>query len=177
MLKKIMIIGSAGAGKSTLARKLEEITEIEAIHMDTLFWTKDWIPVSQEELFEKVEKIVERDSWIIDGNYSKSMDIRFDSADAIIFLDIPLWLCLYRVIKRRIIYANKTRPDMAKGCKEKIDWEFTQWIINYHRKKKKKVCNKINSYANSKKVFIIKNHIDKEKLLDLIEKDKMQRLL
>lgn len=172
MLKKIMIIGSAGAGKSTLARKLEEITKIEAIHMDTLFWTKDWIPVSQEELFQKVEKIIERDSWIIDGNYSKSIDIRFDSADAIIFLDAPLWLCLYRVIKRRIIYANKERPDMAKGCKEKIDWEFIQWIINYHRKKKKKVRSKMNDYADIKKVFIIKNQMDKEKLLDLIEKDK-----
>lgn len=170
-MKRIMIIGSAGAGKSTLARKLEEITKIRAIHMDTLFWKKNWIPVSQEELFQKVEKIIENDSWIMDGNYSKSMFIRFNRADTIIFLDTPLWLCLYRVIKRRIIYANKERPDMTKGCKEKIDWEFIKWIIIYHRHKKKKIKNTIISYSNSKKIFIIKNNKDKEKLLNIFDKD------
>lgn len=170
-MKRIMIIGSAGSGKSTLARKLEEITKIKAIHMDTLFWKKNWISVSQEELFQKVEKIIENDSWIIDGNYSKSMLIRFERADTIIFLDTPLWLCLYRVIKRRIVYANKHRPDMTKGCKEKLDWEFIKWIINYNLHKKKKIKKTIISYSDSKIIFIIKNNKDKEKILNIFNRN------
>lgn len=171
-MKKIMILGSAGAGKSTLARRIGAIIGIDVYHLDRLFWQKNWIPITQEELYEKVESIVDKDSWIIDGNYSKSMDIRFNNADMIILLDMPLWLCLWRVIIRRIKYSNKQRPDMGKECKEKIDWEFIKWIINYHKNKKQKLYRKLYQLSDKKEIYIIKNKKDKEELINILCYDK-----
>lgn len=171
-MKKIMILGSAGAGKSTLARRIGTIIGIEVYHLDRFFWQKNWIPITQEELYKKVKSIVAKDSWIIDGNYSKSMDIRFNNADMIIFLDMPLWLCLWRVIIRRFKYSNKQRSDMGEECKEKIDWEFVKWIINYHKNKKQKLYKKLNQLSDEKRVYIIKNKKDKEELINTLCSDK-----
>lgn len=113
-MKKIALIGSGGSGKSTLARKLGKKLNIEVYHLDALLWKPNWTPTSKEEQRNIQNELVKKDQWIIDGNYSGTMDIRLNAADAIILVDISRVRCVYRVLKRMIQYRGKSRPDMAR---------------------------------------------------------------
>ncbi|WP_337019548.1 AAA family ATPase, partial [Oceanobacillus massiliensis] len=113
-MKKIAIIGSGGSGKSTLARQLGARLHIPVHHLDALFWQPGWIPTEKEKFINEQQKIYQSDSWIIDGNYSSTMDHRLTQADTVIFLHYKTVRCLYGITKRRIQYRKSTRPDMGK---------------------------------------------------------------
>lgn len=156
-MKRIMLIGSGGAGKSTLARRLGENLHIEVIHLDTLMWRPDWQFVEKVEQIQIQRKLVQKDEWIIDGNYSSTFDIRLDRADTIIFLNYSRYLCLYRALKRMVHYRNKTRPDMVEGNNERLDVNFLKWIWNYPNKIKPKVMDKLSQLPKEKEVIILNN--------------------
>ena len=130
-MERISIIGSGGAGKSTLAVRLGEILRLPVIHLDRLHWRPGWVEPPKEEWRRKAEEIVTAERWIIDGNFGGTMDIRLAASDTIVFLDFPRAICTWRVIKRRIKYRKGTRPDMGEGCPEKLDLEFVGWVWNF----------------------------------------------
>lgn len=142
-----MILGSAGSGKSTLAIQLGAKLNIPVVHLDNLFWKPGWVSETEEEMDRKVIEAASKDEWIIDGNYSRTIDFRMNLADTIIYIDFNRYLCLYRVIKRRIKYHGKVRPDLAEGCKEKIDKEFLLWIWNYPKRSRMKTLDKISYHC------------------------------
>ncbi|GGD86041.1 hypothetical protein GCM10010911_50540 [Paenibacillus nasutitermitis] len=119
-MKRIVLIGSGGSGKSTLARELGRILSIDVHHLDAIFWKPGWISTPKNEQKDVQEKLVSHTSWIIDGNYGGTIDIRLQAADTIIFFDLSRWICLIRVLKRRFQYRNMKRTDMAEGCEERI---------------------------------------------------------
>ena len=128
---KIAIIGHSGSGKSTLARKLAQQYAIPVLHFDTVQFRPNWEirPQPSKEIMTKTFLDI-HPSWVIDGNYSKlSYTRRMEEADVIVVMLFNRWHCLWRVTKRYLKYKNKTRPDMAQGCKEKLDWEFVKWIL------------------------------------------------
>jgi adenylate kinase family enzyme len=128
-MKRILIVGSSGSGKSTLARGLGATLELPVIHLDRHFWHPGWVETPKEEWKTIVHHLVQRECWIIDGNYRQTLDIRLAAADTVVFLDLPRWLCTWRALKRRIQYRNRPRPDMAIGCKEPlIDPELFQFL-------------------------------------------------
>lgn len=134
---KIAIIGYSGSGKSTLARMLGECYRAEVLHLDTVHHLAGW----KERDRESKERIVktfldEHADWVIDGNYSGLFyDRRMEEADLIVMLLFNRWNCLYRAYKRYRKYRGKTRPDMAKGCDEKMDRAFVWWILHEGRTK------------------------------------------
>lgn len=168
-----MILGSAGSGKSTLAKEIGKITGIEVLHMDTLFWAPGWVEVPKEKFQEAVQKYIQRDSWITDGNYRGTLDERLTYADTIIFIDIPRVVCLYRAIKRSIIYRHRSRPDITQGCNERFEWGFCKWIWNYPVKNKPAILKKIQMYGEGKEVYYIKNKKDMESLLRRVKEIKI----
>lgn len=99
-MKRIAIIGSPGAGKSTLAWQLGEILGLPVFHLDRLFWKPGWIPSPKSLWIAMQSTLVTRDSWIIDGNYGSTLHIRVEAADTIIFLDFPRYICLGQAVKR-----------------------------------------------------------------------------
>jgi adenylate kinase family enzyme len=119
-VKKILIIGSGGAGKSTLACELGTILGLEVIHLDAWYWNPGWVETPKAEWQNIIQDLTLRESWIMDGNYGGTLDVRLSVADTVIFLDFPRLLCLSRVIKRRFIYAGQSRPDMASDCPERL---------------------------------------------------------
>lgn len=136
---RICILGSSGSGKSTLARDLHEKLNIPVVHLDKMFWHDNWVESDKAEFNERVKKYVStHDEWIIDGNYSRTWDYRLPQATHIILLQRSSLGNLYRVLKRRIKYHGKTRPDMHEGCKERIDFEFLVWTLMYKRRNKEK---------------------------------------
>lgn len=162
-MKKVIILGSGGSGKSTLARRLSDITGLRAYHIDSIFWKPGWVSISDDELINSLNEVISKDSWIIDGNYSRTIDMRLDACDTVIFLDYPRWMNLYRVLKRRIMYHNKPRPDMASGCREKLDLEFLMWVYNYPKRTRKKMLDKLES--SDKDVYVFRKRRQLEKFL------------
>ena len=156
--KRIMILGSAGSGKSTLAIKLGEITKIPVIHLDRLFWNPGWIQTPKDEMEQKVIEVACGDSWIIDGNYSSTLDFRIERADSIIFIDFNRYFCIYRTFKRRIKNHGRTRYDLGEGCIEKIDWDFFKWVWNYPKWSRKNTIEKIQS--SGKAVYHLKTRTE-----------------
>lgn len=132
-MKKAVVIGSPGAGKSTFARRLGEITGIGVFHLDRLFWKPGWVETPRPEWIELQRRIVENESWIIDGNYGATMEIRLQAADTVVWLDPPRRVCLWRAVKRAARYYGRTRPDMGEGCREKLDLEFLLYIWKFKK--------------------------------------------
>src|SRR5437870_13094901 len=130
-MKRILVIGSGGAGKSYLARCLGENLGIDVIHLDRLYWQPNWTEPSKEDWRATVEKILGAEEWIIDGNFGGTMEMRIAAADTVIFLDLPRIVCIWRLLKRWMTYRKSSRPDMAMGCDEKIDLDLLKWVWRY----------------------------------------------
>lgn len=168
-MNRILVIGSGGSGKSTLSQKLSNILNLPVIHLDTYYWNPNWVPKPNEEWDKIVEQFTEGDQWIIDGNYSRTMDTRIKKADLIIFLDMPRLLCIYRIIKRRMMYHNKTRPDMNAECKEKLDWEFMRWVWNYRTRSRVSTIKKLEQIKEHQQVIILKTRKQVNELIERLE--------
>jgi adenylate kinase family enzyme len=165
-VKRILIIGSGGAGKSTLAPRLGEKMGIEVVHLDKLFWNPGWVPTAKDEWREIVGQALEKDSWIIDGNFGGTLEMRVQACDTIIFLDIPRHICMYRIVKRWVMYNRNTRPDMAEGCEERFDWEFFMWVWNYPKRSKPEKELVLNRYAKEKTIIRLRSNREIEDFLE-----------
>lgn len=152
-MRRIAIIGSGGAGKSILAKALGERLGLEVVHLDTLYWKSGWKETPKPIWTTIQENLVRRPSWIIDGNYGKTMDIRLAAADTIIFLDMPRGLCLWRALKRRVQYHGRCRPDLTPGCPEQLDPTFLRWIWDYPAKKRPEVLDRLAAYRGEKTII------------------------
>ena len=130
-MKRIAVVGSGGAGKSTFAKQLARRLELPIYHLDAFYWKPGWIETPKQEWETIHAGLVARDAWVIDGNYGGTMESRFAVADAIVFLNYPRSICLFRAVSRWLRYRGGDRPEMREGCPEKLDWEFVQWILNF----------------------------------------------
>jgi len=156
-----MVIGiSAGVGKSTFARELGETLNINVYHLDTLYWKPNWVEAPLEEFSKAQQEIVNQQQWIIEGNYSNTFEIRAKQADTIIYLELPLFVCLYRVIKRWFMNIGKSRPDMGEGCKERLKWEFIKFILTTYNPRKSKMIEQLKVFQSldpTKKIITLKS--------------------
>lgn len=103
-------------------------------------------------------KLLEADSWVMDGNYGGTLDLRLSACDTVVFLDLPPVVCVWRVILRRLQFHGRNRPNMAEGCPEKLDIVFLWWILSYRWKRRPTLLKKLASVsASDKRVFILKS--------------------
>ena len=157
---KIAILGGSGAGKTTICRHLGEKLHIPSLHLDSVYWIKDWEHIGREEFHRYMTNFfVKNKSWAIDGNYmnNEHFKTRLDLADVIIFLDFGTQKSLEGIYKRANSYKHQVRSDMAEGCIEGVDQVFLQYVANYYKYKSKFLTATINKYKNRKQVYIFKN--------------------
>ena|SRR5215217_5696780 len=164
-MRRVLVIGAGGAGKSTFARRLGRRLDIEVKHLDKFYWRSGWTEPSKEAWLQTVADLTSGDSWIMDGNYGGTLEFRIQHCDTIIFLDMPRLLCLWRIAKRRLLYRNRSRPDIAEGCNEKLDAEFIQWVWNYSHTTRPKVVKLLEEHSQSKRVVWLRSHAEVEKFL------------
>ena len=125
-MKRILVVGPSGAGKSYFSRHLGEILKIEVNHLDNLFWRSDRTHLSKEEFDEKLASLLKKDQWIIDGDYSRTYEMRFRACDTIFFINLTLKECLDGVQSR----IGQDRPDIP-WTETSLDPEFKAWIIRW----------------------------------------------
>ncbi|WP_028553045.1 DNA topology modulation protein [Paenibacillus sp. UNC451MF] len=156
-MNKVVVIGSGGAGKSTFSRQMGERTGLPVYHLDALNWRPGWEPTPKDEWDALMKQLVGKETWIIDGNYGRTMEIRLQAADTIIFLDMPRHLCVYRLFKRRIMFHGKTRPDLGEGCPEHLDLKFVKWVWCYKRDSRPALLQKLSTLTGQKTIFILRS--------------------
>lgn len=165
MVKKILIIGCCGSGKSTLSKKLEEITNLPVIHLDKEYYKPNWEKPAKGEWDRKVLDLCNKEQWIMDGNYISSMEIRARYAEMIIWLDINRVLCLYRAILRAILPSKRHRSDMGEGCEERHDYSFYLFIWNFYKTTRPRIKQLIDSHQDID-IRIVRNKREMKYLLE-----------
>lgn len=155
-MKKVLVIGCCGAGKSTFSKTLQSILKLELIQLDQYYHKPNWEESEKEQWEGIVNNLVQKPSWIMDGNYKGTFDIRFKEADTIIYLDYSTLKCLWRVIKRIVKYNGTVRLDMPNGCEERFDWHFIHYVATFNSKNRKGTLERLNAVKKHKKDYIFK---------------------
>ncbi|MGL5836297.1 MAG: DNA topology modulation protein [Waterburya sp.] len=168
MMQKVAIIGSCGAGKSTLAVNLGKELDLPVIHLDAYYWQSGWQGIDAQEWRQIQQKLIKGNSWIIDGNYGNTLDIRLAAADTVIWLDFNRYLCLGRVFQRYLKYFGKTRPDMAANCPERLTREFIQYVWDFPQVHRSRIMDQLAKYQQqeNKQIIILQNS---RQVLNLLE--------
>lgn len=164
-MRRVLVIGSGGSGKSTFSRSLGERLGLEVIHLDKEYWRPGWVEPTKEEWRLAVERLCARESWVMDGNYSGTLDLRLEACDTVIFLDLPRAVCVWRVLKRALMYRNSTRPDMAEGCRESFNPKFLHWVWTYSSRRRPKILARLREVAADKCVVRLRSDVEVERFL------------
>lgn len=131
-MKRVIVIGCCGSGKSTLSRNLGERLDLPVHHLDRLFWLPGWVQQERAVYLAGIAQILEGDRWIIDGNATSTLADRIAKCDTVIYLDFPRYLSFWGIIRRR--FSRQPRPDMTEGCPERFDWPFYRYIWTFRKK-------------------------------------------
>lgn len=120
-MERILIIGCSGSGKTRMARAMGAKLGLPVVHLDQLWWKPNRENVTVEEFDEKLDAILETRKWIIDGNFSRTMPMRLQSCDTIVYLDYSRWACLLGMLQR-----------VLRQPKE-FQWDTVRWIWNFNK--------------------------------------------
>lgn len=150
-MKRIIVIGCPGSGKSTFSRALNEKTGISLYHLDMMYWNPDKTTVEKTVFLERLEEVLGKDEWIIDGNYASTMEIRLRMCDTVIFLDYPVDVCLDGIRQRR----GKVRTDMP-WVEYGEDAEFMDFVKSFVKNQRPNILQLIEKY-DGKNVITFKS--------------------
>ena len=155
-MKRVLIIGCGGAGKSTLARALGEKTGLPVVHLDKIFWLPGWVEMETAVFDQRIREEMAKEAWIMDGNYNRTLPERVRYCDTIIYLDFSRLACLLGVLKRVITTYGRVRPDMGAQCPERFDVEFLKWVWNFNKDKREAYYRMLNE-LEGKETIVLKN--------------------
>ena len=151
-MKKVLVIGCPGSGKSTFGRMLKNKTGLPLYHLDMLYWNEDRTTVEKAVFLDRLKNVMKNDEWIIDGNYASTMEMRFAECDTVFFLDYPTDVCIEGIEARR----GQPRSDMPWIETDAIDDEFLSFIQNYNTVNRPNVMELIEKYSD-KNVIVFKS--------------------
>ncbi len=160
-MKRVIVIGCGGSGKSVFSRSFAALSGLPLYHLDNIWWCEDGTNVSREDFDARLGEILDRDEWIIDGNYRRTMERRMAECDTVIFFDLPTDVCIEGIRARK----GKLRPDMPwKNAPEDDDAEFMELVRNYNKTNRPRVMELLEKYKG-KDIIIFKSRKDAENFL------------
>lgn len=160
-MKKVIVIGCPGSGKSVFSAALSQKTGLPLCHLDMLYWNPDRTTVSREVFDDRLNSVIESDQWIIDGNYGRTMEVRMMAADAVFFLDYPTEVCLEGIRERR----GKARPDLPWiEPADEPDEEFTTFVREYSERSRPMVLELLKKYSD-RKIIVFHSRRESEEYL------------
>lgn len=146
-MNKINVIATSGSGKTSFSKELAQVLDYPCIEMDVLYWKDNWVESSDDEFFQKLEQALNKDQWVLDGNYSRTQHIKWKEVDTIIWLDYPFHLVLWRVLKRSIARLIDQEPMWGTNNRESFRQSFLSsksiilWSITSYPRMKKRYEN------------------------------------
>ena len=152
-MKRVVVIGCPGAGKSTFSRKLAAKTGLPLHYLDMIWHRADRTVIGREEFDLQLGRLVKEDEWIIDGNYTRTLPVRLAHCDTVVFFDLPSEICIEGAKSR----LGKERVDMP-WTDDELDPEFLQWIVDFPRD----VVPEINRHLKNYDKTIIRFHSREE---------------
>jgi adenylate kinase family enzyme len=159
-MQRILVIGSPGAGKSTLASRLAGRLNLPLIHLDREYFGPGWTTPPRAEWRERVKALAARPAWVMDGNYASTFDIRVPRATAVVWLDLPRWQCALSVLWRVARNYGRPRPDLGTAGPERFDWSFMRWIWSYPEKMRSKTIRMLERLRPDQRVYVLHSRSD-----------------
>ena len=168
-MKRVLVLGNRGSGKSSFSEKLANKLGIPCIHLDSHYWRPNWVPTPEVEWPSIVRRLIDEDEWVMDGNYSTTLEERIQRADTAIYLRVTRPVAFWRIIRRRIAHHGKVRPELPEGCHEKIDVDFLKWIWNHQKRAEKGTFPILEKYSDSEKIVHYLDSKEAQEFLDSVE--------
>lgn len=169
-MRRVLVVGGTGAGKSTFAQRLGVATGLPVVHLDLLWWRPGWIEAPRAEFDAAVAAVASGNAWIIDGNYTRTFDARIARADTVVVLDLGWPLRLWRVIRR----VGRPRPDLPEGCVER--WatrdflSFLRWTVwHWPRVSRPKLRRALAVAGAAVDVYWFRSRLEAERFLRRLE--------
>ena len=162
-IQRIVVMGPPGSGKSTLARRLGEQHGLPVFHLDQAFWQPGWTKAPADRFRSEVERIAGLPAWVIDGNYTDTIKPRLAAADAVIYLDVPSWLSVLRLLRRTLIGYGRVRADAAPGCAERLDLAFLRYAWFWNRMRRVRSLALVESFPGCK--LVLRTKAERRRLL------------
>lgn len=164
MNQRILVIGCSGSGKTSLSVRLGQILLLPVIHLDAMYWGPGWTPVPRDVFDNALQRELEKERWLIDGNFDRTLPLRLSHCDTVIYLDFSKLRCIAGAIQRTVAWHGKTRPDMGPACPEQVDWEFLKSIWRFNRNQRKKYYQMLRDQDHAA-VWIVRNRKQADALL------------
>lgn len=154
--KRVLVLGCPGSGKSTFALRLRDITGLPLIHLDTIWWRPDRTHITRDEFDERLRQIIGGDEWIIEGDYSRTYEVRISACDTVFFLDVDEEDCLRGIEARR----GKPRPDLP-WIEDEPDPELIADVRQYREKKRPLLLSLLEKHPE-KQLFLFTSRAQAE---------------
>lgn len=159
-MQKVIVIGCPGSGKSTFSRALHAAAGLPLYHLDRMHWNADGTTVPKAVFLQRLQQALQKEAWIIDGNYCSTMELRMQPCDTVFFLDLPTEVCLEGIRAR----SGKERPDMPRILPEEDDRKFMDFIRSYHSVSRPQVMDLLRKYAH-KRIIIFESREEANEFL------------
>ena len=166
-MKRILVIGCPGAGKSVFSIKLNNVTGIPVVHLDNLYWKPDGSVIPKEEFLCRLKSELDKESWIIDGNYLSTMELRLSKCDTVFFFDLPTETCLEGICSR----IGHTRPDIP-WVEQEIDPEFGNFVRRYNADTRPTVESLLMKFS-SLRIIRINSREQSDGFIDIIKNEQL----
>lgn len=154
-MKRIVVVGNAGSGKTTFSKQLGALLDLPVIHLDNILWRPGWKTIAHDEFEALHAELISRDRWIIDGVASwESVVQRVEAADTVIFPDLPLWHSYLWAYKRQLQYPFGDRPDFPPDCPLlPMTWTLTKLIWRVHVELRPQLLDLLGGYLHRKRII------------------------
>ena len=162
-MKKVIIIGCCGSGKSTFARQLHACTNIPLVYLDQLNWNVDKTTVEKNVFLNRVNEVIKQKEWIIDGNYGSSIEMRMQACDTVFFLDYPVDVCIQGIHER----VGKVRTDIP-WVEDEVDEDLIEFVRNYEKEDRPEILELLSKYKE-KDIHIFRNRKDAKIYLESLK--------
>jgi adenylate kinase family enzyme len=167
-VRRVVVIGSGGAGKSTLASRLGTYLRLPVVHLDKFYWMPGWVPPDPADWDRRLSQLLAGPQWIMDGNYCASLSRRLRAADAVVFLDFPRLPCVLGALRRSVSTFGTTRPEMAAGCEERVSWRFMRWVWRFPTETRPAVVQVLSETLNPLEVVVLRSRREVQSFLNAL---------